>query len=75
MQPSSSSEGRHAPSMSQERAVDMPEGTYLLRALPNGHWAVRPPHSDSWFDGFESRFEASIAIAERTGPFALSLSI
>jgi hypothetical protein len=62
---------RHAiPAVVSRRTVDMPEGTYLLRPLPNGHWEVRSPNSDTWHNGFTSRYEASLAIAERTGPFA-----
>lgn len=69
------SEGRHTTEASVDlRAVDMPEGTYHLKPLPDGHWAVRPPNSNAWLDGFDNRFEASIAIAERTGPFAPTLA-
>jgi hypothetical protein len=45
------------------REVEMPDGTYRLTELPNGHWAVNPPRSREWEDGFQDRTEASLAIA------------
>lgn len=50
------------------RTVVMPEGVYTLRSLSDGHWAVRPPGSTTWYDGYADRCEASIAIARQDIP-------
>jgi hypothetical protein len=48
--------------------VHMPEGTYLIRHADQGGWEVRMPGSRRWQSGYESRFEISVAIADRSLP-------